>query len=72
MDLNDLVTGSDGEWFNPDGSSVVNPNAYDFTTFNIGDVVEFVYQTNTAISPCVDINSVPLLPLKIVIVLNSF
>ena len=64
LNLNDLVNGSEGEWLNPDGSSVLNPNSYDFTTFNIGDVVEFVYQTNSAIPPCNDINSSAFVTIK--------
>ena len=56
LDLDDLfVSGSDGDWVSASAViSIDNDNAIDFTDAPQG-IYEFIYTTNTAVEPCVDV-----------------
>ena len=55
LNLSDFVSGSAGNWMDINDNIVINPNAVDFTIYDIDDILTFTYQTNVAIHPCVDV-----------------
>jgi len=57
LNLEELLLAGQGDWYDDTGQIISNPNNIDFSVYAIGETLEYVFISNTAMSPCENLSA---------------